>query len=53
MTQTEIIRAEKKIDIAIDKLVDLQDMGFGNDTTMRILEMLNKLRSEVWDKRGK
>ena len=41
MTNTEQKRAVKKAEIAIDKMVDLQDMGFGNDNIARILEKLN------------
>lgn len=40
-------RIEKKIDIAIDKMVDLKDAGHGNDKIERILESLNELRNEL------
>jgi len=43
VTQTKKDRANKKVEIAIDKMVDLQDMGFGNDAVDRILEKLNSL----------
>ena len=46
-TQTEKDRAIKKVEIAIDKMVDLQDAGFGCDETARILEMLNRLRGNI------
>lgn len=42
-TQTEKDRANRKVDIAIDKMVDLQDMGFGNGTITEILQKLNSL----------
>ena len=41
----EIRRAIKKVEIAIDKIIDLQDDGFGCDATARILERLNELQS--------
>jgi len=34
-------RAIRKLEIAIDKMVDLQDGGYGCDAVTRILEMLN------------
>ena len=46
-TQTELDRAERKVEIAIDKLVDLQDWGFGNYKTQEILDRLNSLNSEI------
>lgn len=36
-------RAIRKVDIAKDKMVDLQDAGYGCDKVSRILEMLNEL----------
>lgn len=45
-TQTEMKRAHKKIEIAIDKMIDLQNMGLGNEKITRILEMLNAMLSE-------
>jgi flagellin-specific chaperone FliS len=44
-TQREKDQAEKKCNIAIDKMIDLQDMGFGNEKIQRILDSLNELRS--------
>ena len=41
MTKYQRERAVKKLEIAIDKLIDLQDMGFGNDQIARALELLN------------
>lgn len=40
-------RAVKKIEIAIDKMIDLCDMGFGCDSTNRILDKLNSLKYEI------
>ena len=49
-TLTEIKRAIKKLEIMIDKIVDLQDMGFGTDTLTetqtRVHIMLHNLYSE-------
>ena len=36
-------RAQKKVEKAIDAMIDLQAMGLGNDTVQRILDMLNGL----------
>jgi hypothetical protein len=46
-TKAETERAQKKVEIAIDKLVDLQDMGFGCDAITRALELLNGLNMEA------
>lgn len=46
-TETEKARALRKVEIAIDKMVDLQVMGFGCDSVSRILEMINRLESEI------
>lgn len=43
MTQTEKDRANKKIEIAIDKLIDLQDEGLGSDKIQRALDILNSI----------
>lgn len=40
-------KAIKKVEIAIDKMIDLQDMGFGCDNITRILEKLNNLASQL------
>jgi len=48
-TQTKKDKAIKKIEIAIDKMVDLQDMGFGCDAIARVLEKLNGLRNDIMD----
>ena len=37
----------KKIDIAIDKMIDLQNMGLGNATISHILENLNSLYGQI------
>lgn len=39
--------AERKIERAIDLLVQLQDGGEGCDTITRILEMLNALLNKI------
>ena len=41
MTKYQRDRAIKKLEIAIDKLIDIQDMGFGDDAIGRALELLN------------
>ncbi len=46
-TETEKRRAEKKVQIAIDKMVDLQDMGHGYDAVSRILDQLNNLETTI------
>jgi len=46
-TNTEKERALKKVEIAIDKMVDLQDMGFGCEKVARSLEKLNALWGEI------
>ena len=45
--ETEKRRAEKKVEIAIDKMIDLQDMGAGCDTVSRVLDSLNSLASQI------
>ena len=39
--------AVRKVQRAIDMMVDLQDAGFGCDSVTRILEMLRSLESAV------
>ncbi len=51
-TQTELDKAEKKVQIAIDKMIDLKDMGFANSKVETILEMLNSLEIEINAKRS-
>lgn len=46
-TPTEKARAEKKVQIAIDKMIDLQDAGFACDAVTRILEQLNALENRI------
>lgn len=46
MNKTEKRRAQKKIEIAIDKLIDIQDSGLGNDAIARALEILNSINFE-------
>jgi len=40
-------KAIKKVEIAIDKMIDLQDAGYNNDTIIRILEQLNELSNRI------
>jgi len=47
MTCADRNKAEKKVQIAIDKMIDLQEMGFGSERITRILENLNSLVHEV------
>ena len=37
-------RANKKIEKAIDAMIDIQDMGLGNDAVQRVLDLLNGLK---------
>lgn len=46
-TQREKDRAEKKVEIAIDKMIDLKDMGFGDSSTENILDQLNRLCNKI------
>lgn len=48
-TYTEKERAIKKVHIAIDKMVDLQDMGFGTVEVQEILDKLNALESSIYN----
>ena len=44
-TRTELDKAIKKTEIAIDKMIDIQDMGFGDHEVSEALSALNaKLR---------
>jgi hypothetical protein len=43
----EKARAAKKVEIAIDKLVDLQDMGFVSDLSARSLDLLRELLAKL------
>lgn len=36
-------RANRKVEKAIDAMIDIQSMGLGNDTVQRILDALNRL----------
>ena len=49
ITNTKKMQALKKVEIAIDKMVDLQDMGLGDETIARILEKLNMLHYRFMD----
>lgn len=46
-TKTEKRRVAKKVEIAIDKMIDLQDDGHGCDAISRILEQLNSLSTDI------
>jgi hypothetical protein len=46
-TQREKDKAVKKVERAIDAMVDLQSDGWGCDTTARVLEALNSLRNNI------
>jgi hypothetical protein len=46
-TQREKDQAEKKLNRAIDAMIDLQDLGFGNSQLQRILDALNSLRQHI------
>lgn len=43
-------RAIRKLELAIDKLIDLQDMGAGCDEISRVLEILNSLLTKLQSK---
>jgi len=43
-------KAIKKVNIAIDKMCDLQDAGYGCDNVSRILDKLNDLRYDIQNK---
>ncbi len=47
MRNTERDKAIRKIEGAIDRMIDLQDMGLNDDRVMRVLEMLNALLNHV------
>jgi hypothetical protein len=47
MTKYQRERAIKKLEIAIDKLIDIQDMGFADDAIARALELLNEKLSRL------
>ena len=36
-------RANRKVEKAISEMIDIQDMGLGNDTIQRVLDMLNSI----------
>ena len=46
-TKREINWSLRKIEGAIDRMIDLQDEGFGCDNVSRILERLNDLHSKL------
>lgn len=40
-------RAQRKVEKAIDAMISIQDMGLGNDTVQRVLDMLNSLYARL------
>ena len=50
-TKAEKNLATRKVAIATEKLIDLQDLGFEDDTTSEILEMLNSLQYQKDEKK--
>ena len=46
MKHTNYNKAVKKVQIAIDKMIALQDMGLGTYEIQIILDKLNRLQSE-------
>lgn len=47
LTKRDKDRAEKKVDRAIDALVDIQDLGFGCYAVTQALDLLNSIRSRI------
>ena len=47
MTESERNWAIKKIEAAIDRMIDLQDAGYGNNAIARVLGELNSMRSDL------
>ncbi len=47
MTYTQKEKLHGKVNIAIDKMIDLQGAGIGNETIQRILDLLNHLNNEI------
>lgn len=52
MTKSEKTKAIKKVERAIDKMVDLQDMGFGCGTIEEILSRLQHLEFIINEFKG-
>jgi hypothetical protein len=47
MDALEIRMAKRLVEGAIDRMVELQDLGLGDDAVARILEMLNRLEGRI------
>ena len=50
MTQTQKDKATKKVEIAIDKIIDLQDMGIEGNECERVLDALRSLETRIWSR---
>lgn len=51
MSRTEKERAIKKVEIAIDKMIDLQNMGLGCTLVSDALEKLNAMHTKLYCER--
>jgi len=40
-------KAERKVNQAIDAMIDLQSNGFGSDAVQRALDLLNQIRNQL------
>jgi hypothetical protein len=47
MSAKEKARAIRKVEIAIDKLIDAQDLGLADDSVQRALDSLNSLLARL------
>ena len=47
MTKREISKAIKRVERAIDAMIDIQDMGLGTEAEARILERLNQRKGQL------
>ena len=52
-TRTELDKAIKKTEIAIDKMIDIQDMGLGNLAVQDVLDKLNSLARKLYNTRAR
>jgi len=50
-TKSEKNKALKRVERAIDAMVDLMDMGFGTGDVQRVLDSLNHIRSQIENER--
>lgn len=51
ITQREKDQAERKVEIAIDKMIDLQSTAFGCDAVSRIMDQLRALQVRIQTQR--